>query len=123
MTLVASPCFNCGAPVYPFSILPPNQQIQRGSRNPHVCLAPDCYNNHRVQRRQPRPPLPGSAQHPLITCVHPMSRRHNGRPVVVEPSNIHASSSSTVATFLPQENMNLEVEDIFAYPNMPVINE
>jgi Uncharacterised protein UPF0515 len=47
-----------------------------------------------------------------ITCVHPISRRNSGKPIVVVPSEEHDSTGSTVDTFLPQGDHNREFEII-----------
>jgi len=49
-----------------------------------------------------------------LTCVHPMSRRHFNKPIVVVKSPTHDSTGSTVNTFLPQDDL------MAAYENIPM---
>ena len=51
-----------------------------------------------------------SADVPLVNlCVHPISLRRSGR-MVVEPSQRHASTGSTVKTFLTQDELASEFD-------------
>ena len=54
-----------------------------------------------------------------LSCVHPMSRRHNSLPIVVVKSKEHDSTGSTVNTFLPQGDLTAAYETI----PMPTIPE
>ena len=49
-------------------------------------------------------------------CVHPVSRRANGLPAVMQPSEVHDSTGSTVSTFLPQQDLDLPKEEFFTPP-------
>ena len=100
---VPSPCYSCRAAVQPTEIHPPTRAISDRARprNQHSCYAPDCFN------RAPGPPVHGTR------CVHPQSLRRNHLPKVIVPSSIHISSGSTVATFLPQDDL-LENYDVFS---------
>ena len=55
-----------------------------------------------------------------VECVHPMTRRSCHLPAVVNPSNRHDSTGSTVDTFLPQRNLN---QAILFEPVLMTIND
>lgn len=102
-----SPCYGCRLAIFPRRIMPPKKRTMVPGlprKNPHSCLAEDCYN-----RMEPH--VPGTE------CVHPRSRQKNRKPRVVYPSPVHISSGSTVNTCLSQgsllESINeLIMEDI-----------
>ncbi|XP_013407020.1 repressor of yield of DENV protein [Lingula anatina] len=95
----ASPCYHCGAMVTTTSILPPIRggPGQRGG-NRHSCSF--C--------------IAGGP------CCHPQVRRRFGLPRVVYSSNVHVSSGSTVATFLPQDDL-MNDNDFIAYDRLSPI--
>jgi len=53
-----------------------------------------------------------------LTCVHPLSRRHHGRSIVVVSSHQHDSTGSTVDTFLPQGDLTAAYEPV-PLPTVP----
>ncbi|XP_013407023.1 repressor of yield of DENV protein homolog [Lingula anatina] len=98
-----SPCYRCGAMVTPTCILPPLRYSPGGGPgrrggNRHSCSC--CMNG--------RP------------CCHPQVRRRFGLPRVVYSSNVHVSSGSTVATFLPQDDL-MNDNDFIAYDRLSPI--
>lgn len=93
-----SQCYRCGHFCFPAEILPPHRrQRNRRSRNRHSCTAQNCFN---------RDMNPGAHVPPINLCVHPKSLPRK----VVEPSRHHASSGSTVKTFLTQDDLATEFE-------------
>lgn len=92
MNKTQSSCYRCGYACFPSEILPPlKRQRNRRSRYRHSCTATNCYN-----RSRPGPQVPM-----VNLCVHPRSLRRK----VVEPSQPHVSSGSTVKTFLTQDEL------------------
>lgn len=116
---VPSPCFNCGASVLPYCIQPPSktQPGRQRQKHTHQCSAPNCPGQN-GGRRAPMPML--NAEGLPMTCVHPSTRRLEGKPLVIVPSDDHNSSGSTVDTFLPQEDLGRTYEIIIP---MPTIDE
>ncbi|XP_061192777.1 shiftless antiviral inhibitor of ribosomal frameshifting protein homolog [Saccostrea echinata] len=83
-----SPCYACGNKVQPARILPKRRSTGGNRRqSTHSCFAYNCYN------------IAGDVQ-PGI-CVHPKSLARR----VVTQSDTHASSGSTVDTFLTQDDL------------------
>jgi hypothetical protein len=58
---------------------------------------------------------------PAVTCVHPGSLKSRGLPQVVNSSNTHDSTGSTVDTFLSQTDLNKRMEEFF--PGLPTVKE
>ena len=61
------------------------------------------------------------ADNPRDACVHPSSRVVRNLPKVVEASDHHESSGSTVDTFLSQVDMTRGMEEFF--PCLPRVSE
>lgn len=115
-------CYRCMLQLCePTQILPPTnmtrdrrQPDRRGwrrqfRRNTHRCTAPNCYNRYT--------PDPRSNEPIVLFCVHPKSLRNN---VHGGGSARHNSSGSTVATFLPQD----DIDASYMYePSLVDINE
>ncbi|XP_076866094.1 shiftless antiviral inhibitor of ribosomal frameshifting protein homolog isoform X2 [Brachyhypopomus gauderio] len=97
---LGSPCYGCRAIILPSEILPPRRKVtdKLRVRYQHSCLAEDCYN-----RQEPH--VPGTE------CVHPRSRMRNKKPRVVNPSQAHFSTGSTVATCVSQGSL---VEQLYS---------
>jgi len=113
-----SPCYRCGDAVRPFCIRPPtrDQGPRRSNNNGHRCNGAGCGGRGGVVHGW----VEGSDHEQLPNmCVHPITRRALGLPIVVIPSRSHDSSGSTVDTFLPQGDLCLTYE----YLTMPVIDE
>lgn len=102
-------CYGCGRFCYPVEIMPPFKRARgrgRRSRNQHSCTAPNCFN-----RSPPGPQVPV-----VNLCVHPNSLQRK----VVQPSQRHVSTGSTVKTFLTQD----ELADEYAYePSLADISD
>lgn len=100
-------CHKCySALCEPMRILPPEKHVRGGKgrrRAPrHSCTAPNCYNRR----------MPGSPNEPIVfVCVHPNSWSHK---VHGDGSARHASSGSTVNTFLPQDDIMPDYEPSLA---------
>ncbi|KAL3866916.1 hypothetical protein ACJMK2_044165 [Sinanodonta woodiana] len=91
MNHTQSPCYDCGNLCMPVEIMPPFKRTSRRTRNVHSCTAPNCYK---------RAPVHGNI--PIVSmCVHPLSM---GRKVL-NPSQLHTSTGSTVKTFLSQDDL------------------
>jgi len=88
-----STCNRCKMHVFPSRILPPNERSNepRRRQNVHSCECCEAGNG---------------------ICAHPQARRREGFRVL-HPSNVHASSGSTVNTFLPQEDLLNPIEDVY----------
>ncbi len=101
---VSSTCYKCQMSVLPTKINPPKYRGQRRTNNRHSCEADDCHGSHGTDQNQHG----GGQGH--RECAHPESREMNRKKKVMFPSNEHASSGSTVDTFLPQDDMEREFE-------------
>ncbi|KAL3866918.1 hypothetical protein ACJMK2_044167 [Sinanodonta woodiana] len=91
MNHTQSPCYDCGNLCMPVEIMPPFKRTSTRPRNVHSCTASNCYNRDRAHDNVPI----------VSMCVHPLSM---GRKVL-NPSQPHASTGSTVKTFLSQDDL------------------
>ncbi|KAK3578274.1 hypothetical protein CHS0354_010475 [Potamilus streckersoni] len=91
MNHTQSPCYDCGTLCMPVEIIPPFRRPSRRARNLHSCTASNCYNRAQVHDRVPI----------VSMCVHPFSMPRK----VLNPSQPHTSTGSTVKTFLDQDDL------------------
>ncbi|KAL8570804.1 hypothetical protein ACOMHN_006954 [Nucella lapillus] len=126
MNHTESPCYKCGFHASPRQILPPTRpHEQKDKRAGHSCTGGNCYN-----RAQGAPPFSSELQGRISqeggkdkeepVCPHEQSVKGKR---VLHPSQLHASTGSTVDTFMSQGSLTEDYQELLPMPAVPEVDE